>query len=284
MDNANSVEQDDIVKMVLNIGKSLTALASKVLDLSKQLSTVIADVAGLTSIVDWIADAHTWTYSSVDGATGVVTINADLTGLIHAGDRIKFVQTTTKYFIVSKDPTFGGGSTTLTFYGGTDYTLANAVISSPYYSHVKSPIGMNMSPTKWTVSLSDTSDRSQASPSVGTWYNLGSLSIDIPIGAWDVTWSCALESDRGSNGDTGCVATLSTANNTNSDSDFSVALIVKNTMSGASVLTKRKQLVLASKTTYYLNASVYYGSLNAVIFWASSMGIPTSVKAVCAYL
>lgn len=228
----------------------------------------------------WIADSNTWTYSSVDGATGIVTINADLTGTIQAGDRIKFTQTTVKYFIVTKTPTFGAGNTTLTFYGGTDYTLVNAAISSPSYSHAKSPFGFNTDPSKWTLTLRDVSDRSQGSPVTGTWYNLGSLSLDIHIGAWKVWYKAALQANATAS--VQIFTTLSTANNSESDIDLTSRVEGLPTSVLGFTPHEEKVLVLTSKTTYFLNAKV--GNTSTNLSYLGSTYFPTIVKAVCAFL
>lgn len=133
----------------------------------------------------WIPGTGTWTYSSADSPTFVISTSTDLTGVIGLGYRIKLTQTTAKYFIVTAIT-----SSTITVYGGTDYTLANAAISSPYYSPVKSPFGFPMSREKWTVTVSDTTTRTQASPTANTYYNPNTTKIDVPIGSWEVSLSC----------------------------------------------------------------------------------------------
>lgn len=80
----------------------------------------------------WLPAAGTWTYAS---ATTMTVPQADADRL-NAGSRIKLDQTTTKYFYVT-----GVSGTTITVNGGTDYTLANAAITSPYFSNDASPKG-----------------------------------------------------------------------------------------------------------------------------------------------
>src|SRR5512140_1720332 len=50
-------------------------------------------------VAGWVTEGNTWTYSSADGATGIVSVNADLTGVLSPGMRVKLTQTTVKYFI-----------------------------------------------------------------------------------------------------------------------------------------------------------------------------------------
>jgi hypothetical protein len=239
------------------------------------------------AISGWIPDTNTWTFSSVDGPTGVVTINADMTGLIGVGDRIQLTQTTVKYFIVTKAPTFATGSTTLTFYGGTDYTLANAAITSPSFSHSKVPFGFNPDPLKWTQSVTQTTDNSQASAVISTWYNIGSNSLSIPIGTWHVFYSASMSWSRSGGGTpAGGYSTLSTANNSESDTDFtSYARYDTGGGTTASMeLTnqKFKHLTLTSKTSYFLNFKMDAVSSSTITLEGTKT--VTTIKAICALL
>lgn len=235
----------------------------------------------------WTEDLNTWTYSSDDGATGVVTINADLTGIIQAGDRIKFTQTTVKYFIVTATPTYSAGNTTLTFWGGTDYTLANAAISATYYSHAKVPFGFNTNPDKWTVTVSDNSSYTQSSPVNGTWYNLGSINITIPIGIWTVRWVSVLNISVPDIFQFPlCKITLSTANNSESDVYFT-SIFGAGVNSGSynvfSVLTAEQILPISTKTTYYLNGGITTSTTISAFRFRGDLS-PIIIKATCAYL
>jgi hypothetical protein len=84
----------------------------------------------------WTAANETWTYAS----STTFTVVGDVTLKYRKGDKLKLVQTTTKYFYIIST-SFGGGTTTVTVTGGSDYTLANAAITGPYFSHVSNPIG-----------------------------------------------------------------------------------------------------------------------------------------------
>lgn len=86
----------------------------------------------------WTSDSATpWTYAS---ATTFTITGQDQTVKFSKGTRLKLTQTTVKYFVVV-DSTFGGGNTTVTITGGTDYTFANAAISANYYSYAVNPQG-----------------------------------------------------------------------------------------------------------------------------------------------
>lgn len=85
----------------------------------------------------WVSSGETWTYASAT----TFTISTDKTGKYQKGDKLKLTQTTAKYFYIVVTPTYssGTGLTTITVSGGSDYTLANAAITSPYYSKVENP-------------------------------------------------------------------------------------------------------------------------------------------------
>lgn len=240
----------------------------------------VAEMNALLNVDGWVPMAQTLTYSSVDGPTGVVTTGGvDLTGVIPVGARIKFTQTTVKYFIVTAIDT-----TTITVYGGTDYTLVNAAITLPAFSIVKAPVGFNGSPLKWAQLLADTSHRTQATPTQSTWYNVGSLSLAIPIGCWHVTFEGMLGA-ADTSATTDVSATLSTANNTESDNQFTAYLYDLNGATGVGVqhsFHKRKPLLLAAKTTYYANVKTGLTTASAIGLYGANT--PTIIRAECAYL
>ena len=80
----------------------------------------------------WIPAEQTWTYASAT----TITVPSGAASRYQKGDKIKLTQTTVKYFYI-----IGVADTVLTVTGGSDYTVANAAITSPYYSHVENPMG-----------------------------------------------------------------------------------------------------------------------------------------------
>jgi hypothetical protein len=75
----------------------------------------------------WILDSNTWIYSS---ATSITVSGKDVTSYFPIGTKIKFTQTTVKYFVVA-DASYAS-DTILTLTGDT---VANATINDFYYSH-----------------------------------------------------------------------------------------------------------------------------------------------------
>jgi len=231
----------------------------------------------------WQSVSAAWTYASADAPTFTITVPSGAASIYGVGDRIQLTQTTAKYFIITVV-----ADTVLTVYGGTDYVLANAAISAISYSHNKSPLGFPLDPTKWTVITTDVTARAQASPVSGTWYNLGSITQSIPIGVWQTSYQVSVAGDDAS----GTIiidyrVTLSTANNSESDVDFSSRgyQFVNSAVSGTTADTffRQKTLVLASKTSYYINTQVS-GTAPSVNVTNPNDVSKLIIRSICAYL
>lgn len=222
----------------------------------------------------WIQATDTWTYAS---ATTITVAGVDVTGLIEPGDRLKITQTTAKYFIVTK-VAFSTNST-ITVYGGTDYTVANAAITNPAYSRDKSPFGFPTSPTKWTIETSNTTARSTNSVTLATLTD----TITVPIGAWRVSLQAPISFDPASaTGRTGRV-TLSTDASTETTPALTISVETSGVNTGrvghqARVST---DVLLTSDTTYTLMGIV--NSTGANIYVCAVQGTKY-LRATSAYL
>jgi len=84
----------------------------------------------------WIADSATWTYVSAT----TFTVPTDVTAQFRKGTKLKLTQTSAKYFYVTGS-SYGAPNTTVTVTGGSDYSLANAAITLPFYSYQSAPQG-----------------------------------------------------------------------------------------------------------------------------------------------
>ena len=243
----------------------------------------------------WVSGTGTWSYSSADSPTFVISINADVTAIITVGMKIKLTQTTTKYFIVTAVGSYSGSATLVTVYGGTDYTLANAAISNPYYSSDRAPLSFPLDPSKWTVSVSDSNNCAKSTPTASTWYGNTDLSptapsISIPIGIWHVEYGLTLDmtATLAAVGTVGGRVTLSTASNSESDSSMSKSfatvfpIVTGGVLRVPFNLAPMKILTLASKTTYYLDVYANVAAITA--FNIRGDLFVTVIRARCAYL
>lgn len=109
------------------------------------------DVIGLRD--GWLPCPDTLTYASSTTATA----SGDLTAYYSVGMPFKLTQSATEkqFYLTAISYDGGSGLTTFTLYGGSDYTLADAVISDVYYSLWHNPVGFdgwfNFTPTASAV-------------------------------------------------------------------------------------------------------------------------------------
>lgn len=245
----------------------------------------------------WIPFPATLTYASADTASGgatstngvstyTATMSGDYSGVFSQGMRLWLTQTTSKFFIITKVD-YSGGTTTLTFFGGTDYSLANATITAAYYSVFKAPYGFPLDPGKWTVVMKNTSSYSQSTPVASTWYNVNvSLSLTVPIGSFVVSYDAPLNGSKSSATAFNVWATLSTANNSESNADSSTIFVVNGasaTLGGYFMARRSINLILTAKTLYYLNCRTSTAGGGVSVGFDGSQ-VPTFIFALCAYL
>jgi hypothetical protein len=230
----------------------------------------------------WTAIGTLLALTSTDGHTFTVSTNADLSGQFSAGARLKFTQdATTKYFIVTAIT-----AAQLTLYGGTDYAVTGTAITAVSYSVAKVPLGFDPSPIKWTEILRDSAIRTQSAPVGGQWYNLGGLSLAVPIGAWILSYAVAVQLNTNATAED-VQATLSTGSSTASDLEFDAwyyAAASSATVIGMiGTLSRQKLVLLAAKTSYFLNARWENSSAVGSIQTRGDEAT-TVIQAVCAYL
>lgn len=233
-----------------------------------------------TPIDGWTPLGFTLTYASATTATAT----GDLTALFSAGMKFKLTQTTAKYFFLVAI-VYSAPNTVFTFYGGTDYTLANAAITSPYSSVAHTPTGFPAGEDKWTVETTSTSDSDQATPTANTWYNTGG-SLAIPIGLWNVSYSVLLGVYDSSETSQEIFATLSTANNSESTKRHTRGVRGMWQLAAADGLFSAQMtdvlITLAAATTYYLNIRTTKSGVDQISCEGATQ--TTVIKAVCAYL
>lgn len=272
-----------------NIKQGATTSATGVVELATDAETLAGTDTGrgvvpssLYALLSggWLPFTEALTYASGAGTNvGTFTASGDLTSKYYAGMKGKFVQTTTKYFIITK-VAHAAGTTTFTIYMGTDYTIANAAISDAYFSPVRVPAGFPMSPAKWTVTATSTSDRSTTSN--GTWATLTDT-ITIPIGIWYVSLSLSRQHINSSSATRISYVTLST----DASTETNPALTSHNRDNSAS-----SNLVYDSYKTDIIDAAAsttgtLMGKVNGTNCTASVLGSTlgaTRIRATCAYL
>jgi hypothetical protein len=147
------------------------------------------------------------------------------------------------------------------------------------------PHGFVFDPAKWSVVISDTGNYTKSSPDSATYYNLGSISISVPIGMWALSYAVAAYDSNSSATIADVRAALSTSASSVSDTNLlTLARITCPTGANQSyfLLSRTTVASIAAKTTYYLieKASVS----GATTLGIAGAVIPTKIEAVCAYL
>ncbi len=89
-------------------------------------------------LAGWLTSPWAWTYVSAS----TFTVAGDRTATFHKGTKLMWTQTSVKYaYVQSSSYSAGTGLTTVTIAAGSDFSIANAAITSPYYSYAESPQG-----------------------------------------------------------------------------------------------------------------------------------------------
>lgn len=256
---------------------TLTAVKNGVIALYHNILALAIIAAQGELLTGWLSISEALTYDNADDdPTYRMTAATDVTSKYSVGMKIKLTNATVKYFIITAIDynITNAGKTTFFLYGGTDYNLVNAAITSPYYSTRKAPYGFPMNTEKWILEVSNTGNAGQVAAQ-NVWYNVGSDIINVPIGNWKLHYLVCGECDGAT-----IQVTLSTANNSQSDVDFTV-----HCQSQATWLinyTREKYLSVTVKTPYYLNLRTTSGG-NPMLNTYGSYS-KTIIRAVCAYL
>lgn len=246
---------------------------------------------GLSGSETSLASAYSFNNSTNDltatannlsaGAGSPTSTNADSP---FGGQADGTISTTLDYAIIQK-ASFST-NTTLTVQVPEGCTIpTTGGVSAVSYSTQKAPYGMPVQVDKWYLEMLCFSDLEQNSPTASTWYNPGSLQLNIPVGAWRAYYSAFFYGYKAGSNAFAMKGTLSTANNTEAHKDFTVysggALSPTNT-EVQQTINKEKQLTLSSATPYYINVQTGTAASNAV----GTRGdiIPTIVRAENSYL
>lgn len=151
---------------------------------------------------------------------------------------------------------------------------------------MKAPQGFPMDLTKWSIVVTNTGVNTQSSPSAGTWYNTGNISITVPIGVWELDFKANGGVLKNNAILIGYEIALSTSNNSESDDDLSAFRVWQGASNGTNDFEQHtmvsKVVSLASKTTYYLIHSTGDSSVGSIRITGNTSN--TRIWAKCAYL
>ncbi len=239
----------------------------------------------------WNGISGTATYVSSDSPSFVVVIGSNVTGTFGVGTKIQLTHlSSAKNFFVTSFLGVTGSNTFVNLYGGTDYTLnVTGAITNPLYSLVKAPYGFPIAPSKWTVSVDDTTTYTKTSPSGTMWYNAmdsGSLpSFSVPIGEWNGYYQIFMfGTSTAAQTSTNIFATISSANNSESDSKTTAIAGVGGAIGTIVVNASVTKLLYFSTTTKlsrFLNIKTNTTDANINGAGASTA---TQIRIICAFL
>lgn len=249
-----------------------------------QNNDYVADVQE-ASTSGWIAEneQRIWSYASADSPSFNATINA-VDDVLSPGMRVRLMQSgVTKFFIITY-VAMSSGSTIVTLYGGTDYTLTSATISDVAFSMMKAPLWFPMSPSKWTVEVSDANDRTSTTFGSVVQVNAAHV-INLPIGAWYVSYQ-AYVGWSGVTSNMNVSLALSTSTSSISSKayqrSFQTVAAGATTPVALSIEMNPMLIEVSTKTPYYLVGVFVATGTNWQLQGATYA--PTYIRAVCAYL
>lgn len=174
-------------------------------------------------------------------------------------------------------------SSQITVFTGTNCTIPNQILGAVTYSRDRSPYGFPVARTNWIVDALYANAVVQNTPGNGTFYNIASAQLAVPIGAWRLAWEASMTINSTSGGLSRQQGGLST-----STSSFSEPRLVafygvpgaSQTMSN----TLRRELLISqsSDTTWYLVEAEFDGNGNAIYLDGSTSHMAV-IFAECAY-
>lgn len=244
----------------------------------------------------WIQNSDTWTYVSADAPSYTFNWDGDVTAFVYLGQKVLYYQDSTwKYGIITAIGVYAAGATPITIYGGGNtsspsYAMTASVIETHYYAEVHIPLDFPKNPDTWSYEVVDDTARTQGAPTDGIWYNPAGTSINVPIGIWKIQYKVHIYGHHNNPGDdiAGAKVTLSIANNSESDKDFTgyvlydASGIPTNVNSIGGMVSINGIIEIASKTTYYLNALAMSSGFDTIGFLNNQARLV--IKAVCKYV
>lgn len=268
----------------VRVAAGATSINNSVIDDIRTMS-YSRDAGGWNSLSSsW----DSWQFGAWNSTYRIATINVPNSGVFTLGQKIRYWQQTGgwKYGFVMTKP----NSTSITVFQGnaaSGYVLNNERIYLPAYSRDKSPDGFPADARVWTMLFNGSSAVSVNTPANGVWNNLGAGQVPVGAGLWDIGYDVTTLSARTTAGNTQVRVTLSKANNTEDDTDFTINnglnQSAAQTMLNLTITSHvEKTVEVANNTPFYLNIAPSSGSL-------SSMSIQGGVGqhkiyAKCAYL
>lgn len=186
----------------------------------------------------------------------------------------------TEYAIITKVT-----ASTITVFTGTDYTIPNDTLSTPYYSAQRAPFGFPASEIKWYVDVVVKTDNTAVTALATIWAQLDSIQMTGPTGAWAVRGYANVAAERTSG--SGMEVALAVSTSTSSPSVDTLA----NFDTDLSAINYRPSsaghfggyIELTASTTVYL---IYYTLTTSNVTQLERKGsvVPSFFRLTCGYV
>lgn len=154
-------------------------------------------------------------------------------------------------------------------------------LSAVYYSSLDTPYGFPRDKNKWAVFTLCKIQTVQSSPSSGTWYYTGNISLSVPVGAWNYGYELQLYGSKGASV-FDLYSTLSGGTASETDNELTSVITGYDTISA--VQKREKPLVLSSVTPYYINIKTSSSGVGNIQIPSNTTFGASRVYAECAYV
>lgn len=252
-------------------------------------------IDGLSIMDGWRKLAVQPTRTAADDPTYSIRFTGvDYREYLAEGTPVKFTQNSiVRYGFVNAAPLFSSGNTNITILTRLDsssadydvldtgtHAITNFAVALP-----KQPgLGFPALPVYWTTSLVDSSNQNVSTPGTGI-VNPGSLSLVVPIGAWNLSAEFIVWVEyTGTNTRHSVVGGIGDSNSSfYSDMQFYFLATSTNIIANGGY-TIKKYAVFTSKTTLYVNAQCATPSPATSLISIRGGQRDTELRAVSAYL
>lgn len=165
---------------------------------------------------------------------------------------------------------------------GNTISTASGGTSALAYASVKSPYGMPVQEGKWTLNVLGRTQASQAGAGATTWYQLGNIQMNVPIGEWALTYNVSTQ-QNGTSAGADISSTLATTSAAETDNATFTTYVSGTGSSIGALLTKTGNVSLSVATNYFLNSRCVT-ALAANTLYNRGDQQTTLIQAKCAYL
>lgn len=181
--------------------------------MSQGLAGTETSLASAYSFNNSITDLNTTTPNNLTSNNAAVATNADSP---FGGQASGIISSTLDYAIVSSAVFSTNTTLVVQVPEGCSIPTSGGVTTVSYSSN-EVPFGFPKADSKWNVTAIFKTDQTQNSPVSGTWYNVGSPQLNLPIGNWDLGYTGTFYGTKGATTIMTLYASLSTSNSAESE-------------------------------------------------------------------